>query len=191
MTWKRLLGLDNKSEKYAYHRDPVLGYTTQQRTPTKWVKSTCGYCSVGCGMELGVSDNQIVAVKGWDSHPVNLGKLCPKGLSEHQMVNTTTRAQFPLRRIGDQFVRTTWDDALTEMAEKFKSVQAKYGPQSVAVISTGQLLTEEFYTLGKLVQLGIGTTNYDGNTTLCISAALAVMDRPAHMKILSSPKRSF
>jgi assimilatory nitrate reductase catalytic subunit len=34
-------------------------------------------------------------------------------------------------------------------------------------------VTEEFYTLGKLVQLGLGTSNYDGNTTLCMSTAVA------------------
>ena len=44
---------------------------------------------------------------------------------------------------------------------------------SVAILSTGQLVTEEFYALGKLVQLGIGTRNYDGNTTLCMSTAVA------------------
>src|SRR5207249_889928 len=44
---------------------------------------------------------------------------------------------------------------------------------SVGVISTGQLVTEEFYTLGKLVQLGLGTRNYDGNTTLCMSTAVS------------------
>jgi assimilatory nitrate reductase catalytic subunit len=43
----------------------------------------------------------------------------------------------------------------------------------VGVISTGQLVTEEFYTLGKLVQLGIGTRNYDGNTTLCMASAVS------------------
>ena len=37
----------------------------------------------------------------------------------------------------------------------------------------GQLVTEEFYALGKLVQLGLGTRNYDGNTTLCMSTAVA------------------
>ena len=41
------------------------------------------------------------------------------------------------------------------------------------MISTGQLVTEEFYTLGKLVQLGVGTRNYCGNTTLCMSTAVA------------------
>ena len=43
------------------------------------------------------------------------------------------------------------------------------GPRRSGVISTGQLVTEEFYTLGKLVQLGLGTRNYDGNTTLCMA----------------------
>src|SRR5207249_7843869 len=44
---------------------------------------------------------------------------------------------------------------------------------ALGVISTGQLVTEEFYTLGKLVQLGFGTSNYDGNTTLCMATAVS------------------
>ena len=59
------------------------------------------------------------------------------------------------------------------MAGKFRDVQQAHGPDAVGVISTGQLVTEEFYTLGKLVQLGLGTRNYDGNTTLCMSTAVA------------------
>ena len=41
------------------------------------------------------------------------------------------------------------------------------------MVSTGQLVTEEFYTLGKLVQLGFGTNNFDGNTTLCMASAVS------------------
>ncbi len=59
------------------------------------------------------------------------------------------------------------------MATKFRETQARYGPDSVGVISTGQLVTEEFYALGKLVQLGIGTRNIDGNTTLCMATAVS------------------
>ena len=51
------------------------------------------------------------------------------------------------------------------------SIQAKHGPDAFAVLSTGQLVSEEFYTLGKLVQLGFGSKNYDGNTTLCMASA--------------------
>ena len=64
-----------------------------------------------------------------------------------------------LKRNGE-FGRIGWDEAFTTMATKFRETQAKYGPGSVGVISTGQLVTEEFYALGKLVQLGIGTPNY-------------------------------
>ena len=59
------------------------------------------------------------------------------------------------------------------MAGEFRDVQDATGPSAVGVISTGQLVTEEFYALGKLVQLGLGTRNYDGNTTLCMSTAVA------------------
>ncbi len=34
-------------------------------------------------------------------------------------------------------------------------------------------MTEEFYTLGKLVRGQIGTNNYDGNTTLCMASAVS------------------
>jgi assimilatory nitrate reductase catalytic subunit len=65
------------------------------------------------------------------------------------------------------------DEALTTMAARFPGRAGPFGASAVGVISTGQLVTEEFYTLGKLVQLGLGTPNYDGNTTLCMSTAVA------------------
>ena len=77
--FKRLAGIDIRSDKYTYAKDPTFGYTAASRIPERWVKTTCGYCSVGCGMLLGVRDNQAVAARGNPDHPVNRGKLCPKG----------------------------------------------------------------------------------------------------------------
>src|SRR5439155_18262336 len=59
------------------------------------------------------------------------------------------------------------------VAKRFRDVQRRHGNDAVGIISTGQLVTEEFYTLGKLAQLGLGTKNYDGNTTLCMSTAVS------------------
>jgi assimilatory nitrate reductase catalytic subunit len=170
---QRKIGLDTLAEKYSYGLDPVLGYTSSQKHADKWVKSTCGYCSVGCGMELGVRNGKVVSVRGNPDHPVNLGKLCPKGLAEHYALDAKDRARYPLLRKNNQLERVGWNEALETMVDRFRAVQRKYGPGSVGVISTGQLLTEEFYALGKLVQLGFGTSNYDGNTTLCMSTAVA------------------
>jgi len=174
LNWvQRKIGFDTLSAEYSYGQDPVLGYTSSRKHADRWVKSTCGYCSVGCGMELGVRDGKVVSVRGNPDHPVNLGKLCPKGLAEHYVLDAKDRAMYPLLRRNNELERVGWDEALDTMVDRFRAVQRKYGPGSVGVISTGQLLTEEFYALGKLVQLGLGTSNYDGNTTLCMSTAVA------------------
>jgi anaerobic selenocysteine-containing dehydrogenase len=170
---KHLLGLDIKEEEYAYGNDPEHGYLSAQKIPDRWVKSTCGYCSVGCGMLLGVKGDKIVSVRGDKDHPVNEGDLCPKGLSEHHPLTSPDRAKSPLMKQPDgSFKEVSWETAYDKMVSTVQRVQEKYGKQSFGVLSTGQLLTEEFYALGKLIQLGFGTSNYDGNTTLCMSSAV-------------------
>jgi anaerobic selenocysteine-containing dehydrogenase len=169
----RKSGLDTRSAKYTYGEDPVLGFTSTRKHADRWVNSTCGYCSVGCGMQLGVRGDKVVSVRGNPDHPVNLGKLCPKGLAEHYAIDADDRAKYPLLRKSGQLIRIGWEEAIDTLVERFLEVQRKYGPESLGIVSTGQLVTEEFYALGKLVQLGFRTSNYDGNTTLCMSTAVA------------------
>ena len=169
----RKLGIDTLREAYSYKIDPRFGKVAAARVADKWIKTTCGYCSVGCGMLVGVKDGEAVAVRGNEEHPVNRGKLCPKGLSEHHTLSAPGRAKQPLLRKNGNLVPVSWDEALDAMIENFGAIQQKYGRDSLGVVGTGQLLTEEFYTLGKLVQLGFRTRNYDGNTTLCMSSAVA------------------
>ncbi len=170
---KRLIGLDTRSDKYTFGNDPRAGYIATARIAERWVKTTCGYCSVGCGMLVGVRDGRAVTVRGNPDHPVNRGKLCPKGLSEHHILSAPGRARTPLLRKDGVLTPVSWDEALDTMAERFREIQSRHGNEAVGVIGTGQLLTEEFYTLGKLVQLGLRTRNYDGNTTLCMASAVS------------------
>jgi anaerobic selenocysteine-containing dehydrogenase len=169
----RKSGIDISASEYKFGHDPVLGFTSERKHAERWVKSTCGYCSVGCGMELGVRGERVVSVRGNPDHPVNVGKLCPKGLAEHYSIEAENRATHPLLRRNGKLARASWNEAIDTMVDRFRAVQTKYGPDSLGVISTGQLVTEEFYALGKLVQLGFGTRNYDGNTTLCMATAVA------------------
>ncbi len=173
MNLKRTLGLDILKDKYAFSSDPLTGYTSAQKIPDHWISTTCGYCSVGCGMFIGVKDGRAVSVRGNPSHRVNFGTLCPKGLSEHYTIDAENRSRYPLLRKNSELVRVGWDEALATMAERFQGIQQKYGPDALGILSTGQLVTEEFYTLGKLVQLGLRTRNYDGNTTLCMASAVS------------------
>ena len=170
---KRWSGLDIRSNKYSYGRDPRFGYTAASRIPDSWVKSTCGYCAVGCGMLIGVKEDRIVSIRGDENHPANKGKLCPKGLSEHYNIYADTRLKFPgMRSSKGKWFQLEWEQAYEIFLDKIKTIQNSHGADSFAVLSTGQLLTEEFYALGKLVRFGLKTGNYDGNTTLCMASAV-------------------
>ncbi len=142
----------------------------------EWKYATCGYCSTGCSMEVGFNkSNEAVSSRGVGAADVNRGKLCLKGIMEHELFTSAGRGNKPLIRQHwhQDFVETNWDAALDATAAELKKIQQKYGRDSIAIISTGQMLTEEFYTLGKLTRGLIGTNNYDGNTTLCMASAVS------------------
>lgn len=113
MQWLALKsGLDTNASKYSYGEDPVLGFTSTSKHAERWVNSTCGYCSVGCGMQLGVRDGKVVSVRGNPEHPVNLGKLCPKGLAEHYAIDADDRAKYPLLRKNGELTRISRREAI-------------------------------------------------------------------------------
>ncbi|MGD8743122.1 MAG: nitrate reductase [Granulosicoccaceae bacterium] len=142
----------------------------------EWKYTTCGYCSTGCSIEVGLDNKgEAVASRGVGSADVNRGKLCLKGIFEHELFRTPGRGRTPLLRnkVHDDFVEADWDMALDRVGDEIRRIQTQYGRDSFAIVSTGQIMTEEFYTLGKLARGVIGTNNYDGNTTLCMSSAVS------------------
>lgn len=142
----------------------------------EWKYATCGYCSTGCSLEIGLDENGTpVSTRGAAGADVNRGKACIKGIFEHELFTSAGRGTKPLLRPNrlEEWQPASWDDALDKTASEIKRIQETYGRDSFAIVSTGQLLTEEFYTLGKLTRGCIGTNNYDGNTTLCMASAVS------------------
>ncbi len=142
----------------------------------EWKYAVCGYCSTGCSIEVGLNaEGKPVSSRGVADADVNRGKLCLKGIFEHELFDSAGRGTVPLIRDHwqDDWRRTSWDTALDTLHDRIREIQQKYGRDSFAIISTGQMLTEEFYTLGKLTRGLIGTNNYDGNTTLCMASAVS------------------
>lgn len=142
----------------------------------EWKYATCGYCSTGCSLEIGINgEGKPVATRGAANADVNRGKACIKGIFEHELFSSPGRGTTPLIRDNHlkPYNEVSWDAALDKTANEIKRIQETYGRDSFAIVSTGQLLTEEFYTLGKLTRGCIGTNNYDGNTTLCMASAVS------------------
>jgi assimilatory nitrate reductase catalytic subunit len=166
------LGRDIKAGKYALADDPKFGRIAADKLPDKWVFSTCGYCGVGCGLYIGVKEGKAVYTKGNPKHPVNIGTLCLKGLSEHETIESSDRVTTPMIRTDGKLKPASWDESFLKVSNEFKRIAKEHGPKAIGVLSSGQLLMEGFYALGKFTQIGLQTNNYDGNTTLCMASAM-------------------
>ncbi|HSN21635.1 MAG TPA: molybdopterin oxidoreductase family protein [Usitatibacter sp.] len=145
----------------------------------RWVHSVCGFCSVGCGVEIGVNAaGKAVFVKGNDRHPTNAGRVCVKGLYAYEAIDDSTlhvgeRAKYPLlRNASGGYDRITWDQAVTLLANKIRDAVLGPGPDSVGIYNTGQWMLEEYYAMGKLGKGAVGTSSMDSNTRLCMAAAV-------------------
>ena len=93
----------------------------------KWIYTTCGYCSTGCSMEVGVNaDGKAIDLRGVEDADANRGKLCLKGISEFELFNTPNRGTTPLLREKrfEPFCEASWDQALDKTASEICRIQA-------------------------------------------------------------------
>jgi ferredoxin-nitrate reductase len=138
-------------------------------------KTTCCYCGVGCGVVVKQEPGGRLTVEGDKEHPSNRGLLCSKGMNlPYTVADQSDRLLYPQMRLNRSMPlqRTSWDEALERTAAVFKSLIARYGPDSVAFYVSGQCLTEEYYLVNKLIKGFIGSNNIDTNSRLCMSSAV-------------------
>ncbi|QJW91818.1 molybdopterin-dependent oxidoreductase [Spirosoma taeanense] len=139
------------------------------------LKSTCSYCGVGCGVLVNKDRTGHLTVQGDPNHPGSKGMLCSKGMNLHYTVmDQSDRLLYPQMRYNRSMPleRVSWDDALDRAAAVFRSLIARYGPDSVGFYASGQCLTEEYYLINKLTKGFLGTNNLDTNSRLCMSSAV-------------------
>lgn len=138
----------------------------------KKIQSTCNYCAIDCNMDFYVEDGKIVKVLPARGYPVNDGFCCIKGLSLDKQQTVVKTSPLPKIRQADGTMKeVSWEEGFSHVAEKLKELQAKYGEESVAGISTGQLTMEEFAIFGHVMRNYL-KTNVDGNTRLCMATAV-------------------
>ncbi|MBJ6128281.1 molybdopterin oxidoreductase family protein [Microvirga splendida] len=143
--------------------------------PDRWVQSACVLCSNGCALDIGVKDGRIVGVRGREVDRVNRGRLGPKGLHGWRANNSPDRLTKPLIRSGTGFREASWDEAMDLIVSKSKELIEQYSGSSIGFYTSGQLMLEEYYTLGVIGKAGIGTPHMDGNTRLCTATAAAAL----------------
>ena len=138
----------------------------------KKVQSTCNYCALDCNLDFYVEDEKIVRVLPTKGYPVNDGFCCIKGLSLDKQQTVVKTSPLPkIRQADGSMKEVSWDEGFQHVADQLQELQAKYGRESVAGISTGQLTMEEFAIFGHVMRNYL-KTNVDGNTRLCMATAV-------------------
>jgi assimilatory nitrate reductase catalytic subunit len=149
-----------------------LGLLPANRVPEATAGSVCGFCSTGCGLRIHLRDGRAVGLSPDPDYPVNLGHACPKGWEALAVLDSSERATTPLLRSADGMpAPVDWDTALRTFVERFRSIQQRHGPDSLAFLSSGQIMTEEMALLGAVARFGMGIVHGDGNTRQCMATA--------------------
>lgn len=149
-------------------------------------KTLCPYCGVGCGLEVlppaqpgrpvnrDEQGNPVWQARGDRNHPSSKGQVCIKGGTIGDSLDKGRLLHPMMRESLDQpLQRVSWDQALERIANEIRKTLANKGPEAIAMYGSGQFQTEDYYTAQKLLKGCLGTNNFDANSRLCMSSAVA------------------
>ncbi|HYZ30984.1 MAG TPA: formate dehydrogenase subunit alpha [Crenalkalicoccus sp.] len=140
--------------------------------PVKIIKNVCTHCSVGCTVTAEVQDGVWVGQEpSWDS-PINRGTHCAKGAAVRELVHGERRLKYPMKLVGGQWQRLSWDQAIDEICAKLIEVREKAGPESVFWLGSAKFTNEASYLFRKFAAFW-GTNSVDHQARICHSTTVA------------------
>ncbi|TWD84597.1 formate dehydrogenase major subunit [Kribbella amoyensis] len=136
----------------------------------RWTRTTCGYCGVGCTLDVATRGQDVVTVRPAMDGSVNRGHACAKGRFAHGFVHSPDRLRTPLVRRNGRLAESTWDEALDLVADHLRRIP---DPDRFAVISSARATNEENYLIQKFARVVLGTNNVDNCARLCHAPSAA------------------
>ncbi|MRG90819.1 molybdopterin-dependent oxidoreductase [Polyangium spumosum] len=127
---------------------------------------TCNLCEAMCGLRVTVEDNRVVDIRGDRDDVFSRGHICPKGPAMRELQEDPDRLRFPMRRTHSGFARMSWDEALSEAAERLAALQREHGPDSVGMYLGNPAAHGHGAILGaNLLGMALGTkSRFDSNS---------------------------
>jgi len=151
----------------------VLPKNLRQKTTT-----TCGYCGVGCAIEIETEMGRVVAINPSDVSDANLGNLCVKGRFGMDFIHHPERLTVPLMRRGGRdspLEPATWEEAIAFAAKRLNEVKAKHGAQALSGLTSARASNEDNFVFQKMVRCAFGTNNIDHCARLCHMASAVAL----------------
>jgi len=123
-----------------YKRSAYMG----KDSLTDKIKSTCGQCSIGCGIEIVTRGGNVLQIQGnWDA-PVNGGVLCRQGRFE-PLYDERKRISEPLLRDHGKLRPVTWEDAIEIINKQLMVTKAK----EIGVLTSSYATNEALFLIKK------------------------------------------
>jgi anaerobic selenocysteine-containing dehydrogenase len=135
---------------------------------SRCVATDCTICYHSCGTEVLVEEGRITRIRGLKEHPLNKGRLCPKGARAIEMLYHPDRLKYPLKKMSGKWERVTWDDALSEIADKLQRLKKEFGPEILSIFS-GSIGVEnlEMMELAQRFKGAFGSPNFISVEGIC------------------------
>jgi formate dehydrogenase major subunit len=141
------------------------------------VRTTCGYCGVGCQIDVSVSGGGVASIQGTPSAAVNRGHLCAKGRYAHAYQHSPDRLRRPLIKRNGRFEESSWEAAYEWIAERIASIKKSHGANAFGALASSRSTNEAAYLLQKLTRVVIGTDNIDCCARVCHSSTALALQR--------------
>jgi formate dehydrogenase alpha subunit len=136
-------------------------------------RTTCGYCGVGCTLDVHTRGDDVAAISPARRAPVNRGHACVKGRFAHGFARSGDRLTRPLISRNGELQETDWEEALARIGGGLRRIVDEHGPDAVAAISSARATNEENYLLQKLMRVAIGSNSIDNCSRLCHAPSAA------------------
>lgn len=115
-------------------------------------------CYDVCGLIVSTKENKIIDIKGDPEHPITKGKICGRGKMLKDRIYNSRRLLYPQKKVGGNFVRISWDQALDEISQKITKAKREFGVTSI-------MHSYDYASGGLLKELDQRFFNYIGGMT--------------------------
>ncbi|MDT8878217.1 formate dehydrogenase subunit alpha [Halomonas saccharevitans] len=146
--------------------------TAWSDAPVETKRTVCSHCSVGCGVYAEVQEGVWTKQEPAFDHPINRGAHCAKGASLRQHGHSSRRLKYPMKLVGGEWQRLSWEDAIEEIGNKVLALSEQHGPDSVYWLGSAKFNNEQAYLMRKFAALA-GTNNTDHQARICHSTTVA------------------
>ena len=138
--------------------------------------SVCPHdCPSCCSLIVTVEEGRLTSVTGNPAHPFTQGVICGKVREYAERVHSPLRVLTPLRRTGPkgrgEFARITWDEAIGEIARRWRAVIAEHGAEAILPFSYAGSMGQVQYYAGHPLFHALGASRLE--RSICVSTAYA------------------